>query len=69
MYGSDLAEWLLIMLLSDLKNEIFNIGSDHAISIYDLAYFVRKTLSRKTLSYLRERKPTPLKIVPLHTFN
>ena len=61
MYGSDLAEWLLIMLLSDLKNEIFNIGSDHAISIYDLAYFVRKTLSRKNPIVFARKKTNSIK--------
>jgi len=41
MYGSDLAEWLLMMLLRGRSGEAYNVGSDEAICIADLARMVR----------------------------
>jgi nucleoside-diphosphate-sugar epimerase len=41
MYGSDLAEWLLAILLKGRLGEAYNVGSDEAISIADLARLVR----------------------------
>lgn len=41
MYGSDLAEWLLTLLLKGRSGEAYNVGSDQAISIADLARLVR----------------------------
>lgn len=45
LYMGDLVVWLLTMLLKGRHNEIYNLGSDHAISIGDLAHLVRDTLS------------------------
>lgn len=42
MYGSDLAEWLLAILLRGESSQTYNVGSDEAISISDLARLVRE---------------------------
>lgn len=44
LYAADLAVWLLKILLHD-SSDIFNVGSDIAISIKDLAHKVSQTLS------------------------
>lgn len=41
MYGSDLAEWLMALLLNGRVGEAYNVGSDDAISVADLAGLVR----------------------------
>jgi dTDP-glucose 4,6-dehydratase len=41
MYGSDLAEWLLTILLKGRLGEAYNVGSGKEISIADLARLVR----------------------------
>ncbi len=38
MYASDLAEWLIGILLNGAKGEVYNVGSEDAISIADLAH-------------------------------
>lgn len=45
MYATDLAEWLLKILLKGVKGEAYNVGSEDAISIADLADKVRRVLS------------------------
>lgn len=44
LYMSDLVVWLLTLLLKAPPGEIFNVGSDQAISIRDLAHRVRDVL-------------------------
>lgn len=41
----DLAIWLTNLLESGQAGEAYNVGSDHAITIKELAYLVRNTLS------------------------
>ncbi|MFA5687662.1 MAG: NAD(P)-dependent oxidoreductase [Kiritimatiellales bacterium] len=41
MYGSDLADWLLTLLLKGRFGEAYNVGSEEAISIANLARLVR----------------------------
>lgn len=41
MYGSDLAEWLLTMLLKGRAGSAYNVGSSVAISIAEVARLVR----------------------------
>ena len=41
----DLALWLWTLLFNGSNSEVYNIGSDHAISILELAHTVRDTLS------------------------
>ena len=40
MYAADLAIWLWTILLRGPANQVFNVGSDQAISILDLAHAV-----------------------------
>jgi len=41
MYGSDLVEWILTMLVKGHPGESYNVGSDRSISIRELAQTVR----------------------------
>lgn len=43
--GSDLAIWLLKLLIDGKSGEIYNVGSDQGISIKDLATTIRDTLA------------------------
>lgn len=53
MYQDDLARWLSVLLTSGRPGEAYNVGSDHAISVRDLAYCVRDVLSpQKTVRIL-----------------
>ncbi|MDD5698417.1 MAG: NAD(P)-dependent oxidoreductase [Victivallaceae bacterium] len=42
LYATDLAEWLLTILLKGRANEAYNVGSDEAISIAELAKVICK---------------------------
>ena len=44
LYMADLVVWLLALLLKAPPGQIFNVGSDQAISIHDLAHLVRDIL-------------------------
>ena len=53
LYMADLVVWLLMLLLKGRSGQIYNVGSDQAISIRDLAYLVRDIVSpHKTVSIL-----------------
>jgi nucleoside-diphosphate-sugar epimerase len=43
LYAADLAVWLLAILTDGVPNRPYNVGSDHAISIGDLAHAVADT--------------------------
>ena len=45
MYASDLVEWLLAILLRGHTSEVYNVGSEVAISIAELAHKVRTILA------------------------
>jgi dTDP-glucose 4,6-dehydratase/UDP-glucose 4-epimerase len=45
LYMADLVTWLLTLMLQGRNGEIYNVGSDQAISIRELAEMVRDTLS------------------------
>ena len=45
LHGADLAAWLLSLLVKGHSGEVYNIGSDEAVSIADLASRVGKRLS------------------------
>jgi len=45
LYTGDLVIWLLTMLTRKGSPRIYNVGSDHAISIRDLAHLVRDELA------------------------
>ncbi|MEN3029825.1 NAD(P)-dependent oxidoreductase [Chromobacterium amazonense] len=44
LYMGDLVVWLLAMLQRQGEPAVFNVGSDDAVSIADLAYLVRDTI-------------------------
>lgn len=53
LYMADLATWLLTLLLKGRNGHIYNVGSDQAISIGELAHLVRDVLSpHKTVKVL-----------------
>jgi UDP-glucuronate decarboxylase len=41
----DLAKWLFVLLIHGKNKNIYNVGSDKPISIYDLAFMVRNLIS------------------------
>jgi len=45
LYLSDLVHWLLALLVDGRSETIYNVGSDQAISILDLAYLVRDIIA------------------------
>jgi len=47
MYASDLVVWLLTILFNGKDNEIYNVGSEQSISIYELAKKVSELASKK----------------------
>lgn len=47
LYADDMAEWLLTILLKGQSGEAYNVGSDEAITIKDLAYKVSESLEYK----------------------
>lgn len=55
MFASDLVDWLLAILLRGESGEVYNVGSDVAISISDLAIKVREVVSAH--SPIEVRKP------------
>jgi len=45
LYGADLAVWLLFLLVKGESGVSYNVGSDEAISIKDLAFRVREIIA------------------------
>jgi len=45
LYQEDLAEWLLTLLGKGMAGQAYNVGSDEAINIADLAYLVRELIA------------------------
>jgi len=68
MYATDLAEWLLTLLVKGKENEIYNVGSDQAISIQDLAFLVRDAAGKNNKIIVRGRpvsEENPVSYIPL----
>ena len=61
MYATDLAEWLLTLLVKGKENEIYNVGSDQSISITDLAKKVRE-ISGTNNEIIIKQKTNPSKL-------
>ncbi len=61
LYGADLAVWLLYLLINGKAGESYNVGSDEALSIKDLALRVRDVLAPdKPVKVLQEDLTVPL---------
>lgn len=45
LYQSDLAHWLMELLMRGEGSQAYNVGSDEAISVLELAHLVRDTLA------------------------
>jgi len=54
LYQTDLAEWMLQILVSGTPGEAYNVGSDIAISIRDLALLIRDLVDPKLEVEVRE---------------
>lgn len=57
LYGPDAAHWLMTLLLRGVPGQAYNVGSDEAISIRDLAL-----LTASCLSHGLEVLPGPVKV-------
>jgi dTDP-glucose 4,6-dehydratase len=54
LYQDDLADWLLALIERGASGNAYNVGSDQAISILDLARLVKSTLSEGTRIDVRD---------------
>ena len=59
LYADDLVEWLFALLARGRIGQSYNVGSDHAVSILELAETVRRVLRVKNQIHLK-KKPDPL---------
>jgi dTDP-glucose 4,6-dehydratase len=61
LYGADLAVWLLYLLIKGQPGESYNVGSDFALSIKELALKVRDVISPgKAVRVLKTNATEPL---------
>jgi nucleoside-diphosphate-sugar epimerase len=56
MYAADLAIWLWTILLRGPSNQVFNVGSEQAISILELAHAVAAALSSQATVRVAQRE-------------
>ncbi len=67
MYTSDLVNWLWSILINGKSSEIYNVGSDNAISIAELADIVSKCFNYKSKIIIKQKPKDgvlPLRYVP-----
>lgn len=67
MYGSDLVEWLLTILLRGEPGRTYNVGSEEAISIFDLARLVREcagTQNEMIVHGKKDEEASPSRYIP-----
>jgi len=62
LYADDLVEWLFAILARGQSGRPYNVGSDEAISIKDLALLVRDTLQSNTQTLKRSNTQTVLPV-------
>lgn len=60
LYAADLAEWLWTILLRGRHGRAYNVGSDEAISILDLAELVRACAGTRNEIIIRTKKAAGL---------
>jgi dTDP-glucose 4,6-dehydratase len=58
MYSADLVIWLLFCLINGKKGQAYNVGSDYAISILDLANEVSRFFPSVSVKVLGKISPT-----------
>ena len=58
LYGGDVATWLWTLLLRGGHSEVFNVGSEEAISIADLAQLVAGRAGQRVVSVPEARGPS-----------
>ncbi len=54
LYSADLVIWIIKILLSDRKNEVYNVGSTRDITVKDLAKLVKQTLNSESNIIFKE---------------
>ena len=59
LYADDLVEWLFAILERGENGRPYNVGSDHALSIRELAETVRESLGAKSELDVKGKPPTP----------
>jgi len=65
MYAADLAIWLWTILFRTSTEQVFNVGSEEAISILDLAYAVRSAIGSPAAIHVAHRA-TPGAAPPIY---
>jgi nucleoside-diphosphate-sugar epimerase len=61
LYSGDLVIWLLTMLVKGESKRAYNVGSDKAVSIEELAKNVSHCFMDKKVEYIVRQKPDPQK--------
>ena len=69
MYSSDLVTWLIAILVRGESRAAFNVGSDHGISIRELAEAVLRTTGGKNREITVLGRPTPGAAPPFYVPN
>lgn len=67
LYADDLVEWLFAILFRSKGAQIYNVGSDQAVSIQQLAETVRSVLQTKNQIIIRQKavdKKAPERYIP-----
>ena len=64
LYAADLAGWLWAIILRGRTGAIYNVGSPHAVSIYDLATRVAAALDSKAQVHIGPKLEPSLRYVP-----
>jgi dTDP-glucose 4,6-dehydratase len=68
MYGTDLVAWLLAILVRGAASSVYNVGSDQAVSIRDLAILIADltTISHDNIQVLGQAAPgaAPNRYIP-----
>jgi len=57
LYGSDLSSWLWRLLLRGTAGRTYNVGSEHALSLMDLAEMVARELGAPGVDIGQARRP------------